>query len=92
MAYTVTRTHVYSVGNKKCVVLKVTADAATQTVAAATTGMKYIDFFSVGIQTCTTGGFHIAPNLDASGAASNGAIGMSGLASNDIAYVHLFGR
>lgn len=92
MAYTVTKTDKQSVGAKFAVTLEVTADAATQTVASTDTGLSIIDYFSIGIQSAASSAFSVKPNLDASGAASNGALGISGAASGDVFFITCFGR
>lgn len=87
MAYTVVKNPTV-VGNKRAVALKVTADAATQTVE---TGLSVVEFFSFGAISCTTAAIKIAPNSNASGVQSNGVIGISGAASGDVFFVTVFG-
>lgn len=88
MAYTVTRTQTVF-GNLRAVIIKVTADAATQTVE---TGLSVIQGFSVGIGSCTTASSQrIAINSNASGVQSYGVLGMSGFTSGDLVYVTVYG-
>ena len=89
MAFTVSTAQKTVFGNDRVHILDITADAATQTVE---TGLKVIVGFSVGIITCTTGGFHIAHNSNASGVQSMGVLGMSGLAAADRLFVTVYGR
>lgn len=89
MAWTVTRTHTVF-GNKKTVLLKCTADAATQTVE---TGLSYIESYSLGYGSMNT---YVGPkvyiNSNASGVQSNGVIGCSAFVSGDDIYVTVYGR
>ena len=88
MAYTVsTRKTVH--GDERTHHLDITADAATQTVD---TGLKVINAFVVGQQSCATAGIKIYANSNASGVQSMGVLGMSGLVSGDELYVTVFGR
>lgn len=89
MAWTVTREHTV-LGNKRVVGLKLSADAATQTVES---GLSIIDWFSMGISSMTTNAsFKVAINSNASGVASNGVLGCSGFTNGDVVYVTVFGR
>lgn len=89
MAYTVTRT-VYGAGNLKTTLLKIEADAATQTVE---TGLQNIVHMSVAYQSMTTVvGPKIVANSNASGVQSLGVLGISGCASGDLFYVTVYGR
>lgn len=89
MAYTVTK-YPTVFGNKRTIGLEITADAATQTVE---TGLSVIEFFSVGISSATTmASMHIKKNLNASGVAANGSLGMSGFTSGDLVFVTVYGR
>jgi hypothetical protein len=90
MAWTVTR-YPTVFGNKKVVGLKLTADAATQTVE---TGLSVIEWFSLGTygsMASQTGRF-VFINSNASGIASMGVIGCSGFAVGDDCYVTVYGR
>lgn len=90
MAWTVTKYNTVF-GNKKVVGLKLTADAATQTVE---TGLSVIEWYSLGTYSSMasqTGRFvHI--NSNASGVASMGVLGCSGFAIGDDVYVTVYGR
>lgn len=88
MAWTVTRKkHVF--GDLRAVTLKLSADAATQTVE---TGLKNIEAFAYGPSSMTTNAnFNIAINSNASGVQSYGVLGCSGFSSGDVLYVTVFG-
>lgn len=88
MAYTITKDKTVF-GNKRCVGLKISADAASETVA---TGLQHVDFLSFGQVSMTSIGIRIRPNLTAAGAASEGSIGISGCANGDEFFVTVFGR
>lgn len=88
MAYTVTRSRTVF-GNKGAVLLKITADAATQTVE---TGLKRIEHYSLGFGSMSTRtGWSIFINSNASGVQSNGVLGVSGVAIGDDIYVTVYG-
>lgn len=89
MAWSVTVVDKTVFGNKRAYTLNCIPDAATQAVA---TGLDYIDFFSVGIQSASTSAFKIYVNKDASGAVANGTLGCSGLVSGDNFFVTVYGR
>lgn len=92
MAFTVTVVNRQSVGAKEALTLEVTADGAEANIAAATTGMKYLDYFHMGVKSAATGFFHVGLNANSSGTASNGAVGLSGCASGDQFYITVYGR
>lgn len=87
MAYTVTRTNSVF-GNYRAVIMKITADAATQTVE---TGLKNIVGHSVGAQSLSTAAIKVYANSNASGVQSMGVLGISGCASGDIFFVTVYG-
>ena len=87
MAYTVTK-YKTVFGDKRVVGLKITADAATQTVE---TGLQKIDFFSVGKASMASSNIKIAVNSNASGVQSYGVLGISGAASGDEFYCTVYG-
>ena len=87
MAYTVNKTNSVF-GNQAVVMLDITADAATQTIQ---TGLKNILGVSVFAQSCSSAGFKVAINSNASGVQAFGSIGMSGLTTADRVFVTLFG-
>jgi len=89
MAYTTSQCFQYNVGNERVRVLRITADAATQVIE---TGLAVVDGFSIGIVTCTTGGFHVAFNSNASGVQSFGVVGISGCASADSFFLTVYGH
>jgi len=90
MAWTVTRDHTVF-GNKGTVLIKLVADAATQTVE---TGLSAVDHYTVGYgsMSTTTDGRRIFINSNASGVASAGVLGCSGFTSGDELYVTVFGK
>lgn len=88
MAWTVTK-YPTVMGDKRTVGIKVTADAATQTVE---TGLSVIDFFSVGICSLTTSTSKIWANSNASGVQSLGVLGCSGFTSGDEIFITVYGR
>lgn len=89
MAYTIERTPVVH-GSQRGTQMKITADAATQSID---TGIDYIMHMQVTpVSAATVVGNTFKPNLDASGAAANGFLGVSGLASGDEFFVVVYGR
>lgn len=88
MAYTVTKIPT-TFGNKKVAMIKLVADAATQTVE---TGLGVIEAHSVGYGSMATQGVKVFINSNASGVQSFGVLGCSGFASGDEMYVTVFGR
>ena len=89
MAWTVTRYPTVFV-NKAVVGLKLTADAATQTVE---TGLKNIEWYTQGgfASMASQTGRYIYINSNASGVQSFGVLGCSGFATGDDIYVTVFG-
>lgn len=87
MAFTVSKTEIVF-GNKRGEILDITADAATQTVQ---TTLKTIHGFMVGIQSATTAGFKVYHNSSASGIATPGSLGISGVATGDRFFITVFG-
>lgn len=90
MAYTVTRIANTVFGNKRAILLQVTADAATQTIE---TGLRVVEAFSVGITSAGTAvtSMKVAINSNASGVQSFGVLGISGLASGDAMFFTVYG-
>lgn len=90
MAWTVTKYQTVF-GNKKVVGLKLTADAATQTVE---TGLSVIEWASVNnfASMASQDARYVFINSNASGVASNGVLGCSGFAVGDDIYVTVYGR
>lgn len=90
MAWTVTR-YPTVFGNKRAVGLKLTADAATQTVE---TGLSVIEWMSLGTygSMASQTGRYVFINSNASGVGSNGVLGCSGFAAGDDIYVTVYGR
>ncbi len=88
MVYTITKDKTVF-GNKRCVGLKISADAASETVS---TGLQHVDFVGFGHISMTSLGIRIRPNLTAAGAASEGSIGISGCTSGDEFFVTVYGR
>lgn len=90
MAWTVTRYQTVF-GNKKVVGLKLTADAATQTVE---TGLSVVEWVSVNpyASMASQTGRKVYANSNASGVASMGVLGCSGFAVGDDIDVTVYGR
>ena len=88
MAWTVSRSHSVF-GNKRTVILELTADAATQ---AVDTGLSLVDGFSVGAKSLSTAAVKIYANVNASGVAAVGFLGCSGFVSGDVLFVTVYGR
>ncbi len=88
MAYTVVK-YPSVFGNKRAIGLKITADAATQAVE---TGLKVIEWLSVGYGSMSSQGVKCAINSNASGVATPGTLGLSGFTSGDDFYVTVYGR
>lgn len=76
-------------GDKRVQAYRITADAATQ---AIDTGLDYIDFFSIGHQSMSTGAYKVAINELAAGTSSVGYIGITGVASGDEMFITVYGR
>jgi hypothetical protein len=90
MAWTITRLVNTVFGNDRVVMLKVSTDAATQTVE---TGLSYIYGVSLApVSMSTLGSFTIQPNSGASGVKKLGYIGCSGFAATDTFYLTVYGR
>lgn len=90
MAYTVTRTK-SAMGDQRVEILNITADAATQTVS---TTLAHINAISVAMLSCSTGTAlpHLSINSNASGVATEGSIGISGVTSGDAFIIICYGR
>lgn len=88
MAYTVTRTNSVF-GDKRAVILNITADAATQTVQ---TGLSVIDGLMTGPKSLSTAAIKVYPNSSASGVQAMGSIGISGCVSGDEFCVVVVGK
>lgn len=89
MAWTRTIVHKDAFGSKRVHVLELTADSAEATLDS---GLGFIDWISVGIQSCGTAAIKIAPNSGSTGTAIAGYLGISGAASGDVFYVTCFGK
>jgi hypothetical protein len=76
-------------GNKRVNVISYVASGAEDNI---TTGLDYVDHFSVGIKSCATSAYSMHENVDSSGTASNGGIGVSGVASGDYFFIYAYGR
>jgi hypothetical protein len=92
MAFTVAIQKKTVFGDMRVHHLKITADGAEDTIGSGKTGMSYIDSYSLGPSTMATAAISIFPNVDSSGVASAGALGVSAAAANDIFYMTVFGR
>lgn len=88
MAYTVSGLASTVMGDQRVVSLRITPDAATGVVSV----MNNINFFSVAIQSATTGAGKFAMNELAAGTSVAGMLGISGVASGDEYIVTVYGR
>lgn len=92
MAFTYTLKDRQAVGRRVAVTYEVDADGAESELETTSSGMKYIDYFHVGVQSMATFAYTMKANLDSSGVASNGCFSVSGVASGDLFYLTLYGR
>lgn len=88
MAWTVSKTPTVF-GNKRAVIMRCTADAATQAVE---TGLAVVEGFSLGLVSMNSANPKIKINVDASGAAANGKVACTGFTSGDDLFITVFGR
>jgi len=89
MAYAVTRYNSVF-GDKRVVGLKITADAATQTIE---TGLSVIEWYQVGnLSSMASAAPKVHINSNASGVKSMGVLGCSAFTSGDDIYITVFGR
>lgn len=88
MAYTVTRTPSIA-GNERVNTLRISADAATQTVE---TGFQIVSALEFAPVSMGTAAIKIAYNSNASGIQSMGVLGISGAASGDEFFIRVYGR
>lgn len=90
MAWTVTK-EATALGNKRVILIDATSDSAEVNMA---TGLGYVTHYSIGIKSCSTGTAlpHVALNVNSSGTASNGTIGISGVTSGDSYFIVAYGR
>lgn len=91
MAFTVTTVYKDVKGSERCHTLKVTADAASDTIK---TGLSVLTAFSLGVQSMATAvpPPRIRINETAAGTSTMGSIGISGMTSGDVIYITAFGR
>lgn len=80
-----------TLGNFRVIVATVTFDAAEDNIAL---GLSYVHHFQIGLMSSTTGTAlpHAAKNVDSSGTAANGTIGISGVTSGDVFCIVAYGR
>jgi hypothetical protein len=88
MAFTVVSTPSVF-GNKQVRMLKITADAATQTIQ---TGLSVVEHMDVFRSSMNSAGSKFSVNSNASGVQSMGVIGITGCTSGDECYVTVYGR
>lgn len=90
MAWTVTRFKTVF-GDKRVTGLKLTADAATQTIE---TGMSVVEWYSIGgfNSMASQTGRYVFANSNASGVQSMGVIGCSGFAVGDDIFLTIYGH
>lgn len=89
MAYTISSTMKTVFGDQRVFAMRVTADAATGTVA---TGLSHINTATLLPQSLSTGAVKFAMNENCSGVAALGTIGVSGAASGDEFILTVFGK
>lgn len=89
MAFTTSLLVKTVMGDKRVHAYRITADAATQ---AIDTGLDYIDWFSIGHQSMTTGAYKVAINEGAAGTTTLGTMGITGVASGDEMFITVYGR
>jgi hypothetical protein len=89
MAYTVSFPVKTVFGDKRVHIMRVVADAATQTVE---TGFKVVDGVALSPCSLSTAAIKIYANSNASGVQSFGVLGLSGLASGDDLFITVFGH
>ena len=93
MAYTASQIVKTVFGNKRCHMVKVTADATSGTVD---TGLDRVEFVSVApasMSTWAAGGNSIYLNSDADNSGTtNGQLGIDGLVSGDELFVTCYGK
>lgn len=89
MAFSVSKIHEDVHGSSRFNVLSCVADAATQAIA---TGFNHVYGVSYGPKSMTTASVKIAINVDAAGAASPGAISVTGAVNGDEFYLNVWGR
>lgn len=78
-----------NMGNLRVHAISYVASGAEDNI---TTGLDYVDFFVAGPKSVATSAYTIQQNKDSSGTASNGSIGVSGVASGDEFHVVAYGR
>mgnify|MGYP001560933808 FL=1 len=88
MAWTVTNNYTVF-GNKGVDIIKISADAATQTVQ---TKLSYIEGFSIGPISMASAAPIIKPNSAASGTQVGGVLGCAAFTSGDECYITVFGH
>jgi hypothetical protein len=76
-------------GDRRCHIIKLTADAATMNID---TGLEVVDGFSMGYCSCATGPQFIYANSGAGGTALMGYLGCSGFTSGDVMFAIVFGH
>ena len=89
MAFTVSTVKKTVFGDMRVHILDVTADGAESNID---TGLEYVDAFAVGAQSIATSAFTLKENADSSGTASNGYVGVSGVASGDAFFITVYGK
>jgi hypothetical protein len=89
MAFTVVKTPTVF-GNKKVVILNVTTDGAGSNIE---TGLGYIEAVTVGqFYSMATGGAQIRKNVNSTGTAANGTLGLSGFSAAAEVDIVVYGR
>lgn len=88
MAFTIVKEQTVF-GNKRAALLKVTADAAESNIDS---GLSVIEYMALGPQSFASSSQAFKINENSSGTASNGKVGVSGVASGDVFHLICVGR
>lgn len=89
MAFTATKSEATVFGNQRVWQGVVTADAASGVVSFGFASVTHVNWAP---KSMTTVGCRVRQNASAAGVASNGDVGVSGVASGDEMYMTVFGR
>ncbi len=76
-------------GDKRVHIISFVAEAAETNID---TGLEYVEAYSVGVKSAATFAYYMFNNKDSSNVASNGYIGVSGLAAGDDFFITCYGR
>ena len=87
MSVSVTKKTVF--GDQRVHFISFVAGAAEENIA---TGLNFIEHFSVGIKSVTTGAYFMDKNVNSTLTVANGTIGVSGVVSGDHWFIAVYGR